>query len=187
MPLRTPKLAALLLSFTLAYGLFHLGVFDALGQSLDGFAYVAAFFGGMLLSFGFTSAFGVGILAAAAREVHPVIGALVAALGALIVDMTIFTFVRFSFEEELRIIRGTRLFLFFHRLLHRETVPERVRAYVLWSLAGIMIASPLPDEIGVLLIGGLTAIEGKRFAALCFLLNAVGCAVIIALARWSAS
>lgn len=183
LPLRTPKLLALLLSFFLAYAVYRSGAFDVLGGRLSGYGYATVLVGGMLLSFGFTSAFGVAVLVSAAGEVHPLAGALVAAVGALAVDMAIFSFVRFSFEEELRLIRATRVFVFLHGILHHETVSERVRAYVLWSLAGIVIASPLPDEIGVLLVGGLTEIDGKRFAVLCYVLNAVGCFAILALAR----
>jgi hypothetical protein len=183
MHLRTPKLLLLILSFALAYGLYHIGVFDVLEHMFSGFGYIAVFIGGMLFSFGFTSAFGIAIIAAAAQDVHPILGALIAGFGAMLVDMTIFEFIRFSFDEELHVIRGTRAFVFLHKILHHQSFPQKLREYLLWSFAGIVIASPLPDEIGVMLVSGLSDLDPRRFAAFCFCCNVFGAFCILMLAR----
>jgi uncharacterized membrane protein YdjX (TVP38/TMEM64 family) len=54
-----------------------------------------------------------------------------------------------------------------------------MREYILWSFAGLLIASPLPDEIGVTLVSGLTEIRLRTFAALCFVLNTIGILIIL--------
>ncbi len=180
---RYPKFLTLGLTFVAAFVLYRMGMFQKFETALNGGGILTFFLAGALWSFGFTSAFGLALLVAAAHENNPLLGALIGALGAVLVDMSIFSFVRFSFEEELKLIRGTRAFLYLHSILHRETVSERLRRYLLWSIAGFVIASPLPDELGVTLLSSLTEIKPKKFAVLCYLLNAAGILVILLLAR----
>ena len=48
-------------------------------------------------------------------------------------------------------------------------------------LFGIVIASlSLPDELATTLFGGLTDIDGRKFAILCFVLNTIGIFLMLA-------
>ena len=73
-----PRLTLLGLSFLTASLLYQWGVFDELQYVFHGRGYISMFLGGLLFSFGFTSAFGVAIFIAMADEVHPGVGAIVA-------------------------------------------------------------------------------------------------------------
>ncbi len=179
-----PKLCLLLCSFVLAYVLYHLGVFDWLGHALNGRGYLSMFLGGLLFSFGFTTPFGIGIFVAMAPEVHPLIAAPLAGVGALLSDLLIFQLIRFSvFHDEIHQLKSTNLFLRVHALLHHKRISDRVRRSLLWSFAGLVIASPLPDEFGVALISGITKMKGTHFGLLCFLLNTVGVLLILLATR----
>jgi hypothetical protein len=95
----------------------------------------------------------------------------------------IFQFIRFSFLDELCRLKASAIFLRLRGWLHRETFPERFREYLLWSVGGLLIASPLPDEIGVMLLSSITEIDSRRFGLLCFALNAAGIFLILSAAR----
>jgi hypothetical protein len=174
-----PKLLGLLCSCVLAYGLYRYGVFDTLGGRLNGYGYLSLFVAGMLFAFGFTAPFAVAVFVEMAGTVHPVPAAIVAGAGAFLTDMSIFKFVRFTFVDELHRLKATRVMQWLHALLHRETISEQTRMYLLWSVAGLMIASPLPDEIGVTLVSGVTIIDPRKFGLLCFTLNTAGIFVIL--------
>ncbi len=181
--IRYPKLLALGLTFVLAYFLALQGVFALLSTVLNGHGYVSAFFGGMLFSFGFTAALGIAIFVELSHLVSPLPGAIIGGLGSLAADALIFVFIRASFTDELERIQQSPVFARIHALLHHERFPERARRYLLWSASGFILASPLPDEIGVTMLSGLTNVEGKRFAVLCFVLNALGILTILLAAR----
>ncbi len=169
-----PKLSLLACSFLLAYILYLQGFFDLLPELLNGYGYISMFFGGLLFSFGFTTPFAIAIFVEMADTVNPVFGALIAGVGAVISDMTIFEFVRFSFMDELRRLKRTAVIRWFRNRVHRESVPERIRQYTAWSIAGILIASPLPDELGVTLLSGYTELQPRTFAGICFAFNTIG-------------
>ncbi len=49
-----------------------------------------------------------------------------------------------------------------------------------------MIASPLPDEIGVALLSGTTKLSDRAFGIFCVTMNTLGILVILLLARLAA-
>jgi len=177
-----PKLLSLCLTFVLAYVLYHVGLFDWLPPLVGGYGYLTMFLGGLLFSFGFTTPFAIVIFLEMAPTVNPIMGALIAGAGALIADMTIFEFVRFSFNEELHRLKRTLFIRRFRQILDREHTPDRVRVWVLWAIAGTVIASPLPDELGVSILSGFTDVHGKPFAALSYSLNTIGVLIMLMLA-----
>ena len=66
--------------------------------------------------------------------------------------------------------------------LFNNHLGSRVKKYFLWIVAGFIIASPLPDEIGVSLLSGLTNINQKLLVGVGFCLNTIGILFILALA-----
>jgi hypothetical protein len=175
-----PKLLFLVLSFVAAYVLFALGFFDAMYRIFDGYGYLSIFIGGLLFSFGFTSAFGVGIFVAAAPHVNPLVASVIGAVGAFWADYLIFSMMRGSlFHDELRRFTMTSLFRRAKRAMFPLSLSVRLRHYMMWSFAGIFIASPLPDEFGVMLIGGLSHMKTREFAFISMMLNAIGIFAIL--------
>jgi len=178
--LKYPKLTLLLGTFIAAYVLHSLGVFDRLEQMLNGHGYWSMLLAGMLFSFGFTAAFGLAIMVDLAIHVDPFLGAIVGGIGAMLTDIGIFSLVRFAiFHDEIHRLRGSRLLRFFRAALHHSSISDNVRTILLWSFAGIIIASPLPDEFGVTLVSSVTKVRSKEFAFLCLLLNIVGILCIL--------
>lgn len=162
------------LSCAVAYVLFHAGALDWL-QATGQYGYLSIFMAGLFFSFGFTTPFAIAMFIELSPFVHPVPAAIIAGGGALISDFLIFDILRFSaFAEEFDRLRATRAMTKFRALLTHSAIPERVRRAVLFTCAGLVIASPLPDELGVSLVSGLTTIRPRAFGAVCFLCNAGG-------------
>ncbi len=179
-----PHTLLLLTSFALAYICYLLGWFEWVAGVVDGYGYFSIFFGGLLFSCGFTAAFAVGLFVAMADSVHPVAAAVVAGTGSFLTDFLLFHLVRSSvMDDELNRLRTTQFFLRIKALFNHPRLTERFRMYLLWSFAGIIIASPFPDELGVVLISGATQMNKKTFALLCFSLNTAGIFMVLLGAR----
>lgn len=173
-----PRLCLLLSSFVLAYALYHLGAFDWL-HALKGHGYISIFIGGLLFSFGFTTPIAIAIFIEMSPYINPFIAAPIAGIGALLSDFFIFDLIRVSlFQEEIARLRSSRLILRLYAMLHHETISERMRRFFLWSFAGLIIASPLPDEFGVTLVSSMSQMQPRLFATVCFCFNTTGILII---------
>ena len=178
-----PKLLLFVCAIVISYLLYRQGSFHWISQHLDGFGYASVFLAGMFYSFGFTSPFAVAHFVEVSTQISPVPAAVLGGLGAAVADMGIFTFVSVSLREEFHRLRSTAIVQRIHALMYHETRSEKVQRALQWTFASIIIASPLPDEVGMSLIAGLTNLESRRITAMCFLLNTAGILVIFLLSR----
>lgn len=175
-----PKLLILCACTLAAYAVYAYGGLRWLDTIPVSAEYFAVFVGGLLFSFGFTSPFGIGVFLEVGHTVHPILGGLLGGVGALLSDLVIFEVMRFElFHDEMHRIRSSRIVSWCHRILHHEKFPQKIREYLLWSFAGIVIASPLPDEFGVALVSSLTDIRARSFALLCFMFNTAGIILLL--------
>lgn len=179
--IKYPKLILLCLSILLAYLLFQIDFFREVAVKLNSHGYVSILLAGFLFSYGFTAPFAVGFFISLAPQVNIFLAAPLAGIGALLSDLLIFRFIRTSFQDEFENLKLTWFFqkireLFFNHL------SDRIKRYVLWTFAGFLIASPLPDEFGVSLVSGFSGINQKIFSVISFSLNTIGIFVILLLA-----
>ncbi len=179
-----PRLLGFVFCSVLAYLLYALGLFDEIHAHVNGYGYVSVFIAGILFSYGFTTPFAIPLFLEMGSDVNVLVAAPLAGAGALLADFFILSVLRYSvFHEEIVRLRMTIVARRIHDLLHHELVTERIRSLLLWSIAGLVIASPLPDEIGVALISGIADVDPKKFAALCFALNTLGIAFFLLAGR----
>ena len=61
----------------------------------------------------------------------------------------------------------------------KHSFSHKIRVYLLYILAGIAISSPLPDEIGVTMLAGLSHIQMRTLAIISFILKSVGILVVL--------
>ncbi len=137
-------------------------------------SYLGVILAGFLFVVSFTAPTGAVLLLLLAEKFNAVEIGIVAAFGAMLADYIIFKFVRDTLIEEVQPVYekfgGNHL----TKLLHTR--------YFRWSLpliGALIIALPLPDEIGVSLLG-LSKISTTRFLIISFVLNAIGIALIVA-------
>ncbi len=174
-----PKLVGLVICIILAYVVFSApGVAD-LVNSLGEWGYVGIFIAGIFYAFGFTAPFSAGFLVTLHPE-HVVLCALIGGLGALAGDMLIFQFIRIGFRDEFDELRKSDVIRFFDRFVN-WSVGRSLKIYLLYTLACFALASPLPDEIGIVLLAGLTNIKVGIMGLLGFFLNTLGILLLLSL------
>ncbi len=97
--------------------------------------------------------------------------AISAGIGAVIGDLVIFKFVRDNLNQDLK-----SLFDKIPSIRRRHMIRLFETKYLAWFLpfaGGVIIASPLPDELGVSLMG-ISKISKFRFVLISFILNTLG-------------
>lgn len=178
--MKYPRFFALILTIIIAVLIFNNEKVISPENFLVIESYLSSFTLGVLYVYGFTAALSTGALLVIAERQNIFITGIIAGLGALIGDLIIFKFVRRTFNEELKgllktkFMKKTRGFLKEHTALNRA-VP---------LIAYIVIASPLPDEIGVSMIAAYRNTTTKAFAILAFLLNTIGIFIILILGKF---
>lgn len=171
--IKYPKIALLLIMAFLAYGMFQDAGVQSYFHKLGDLGYLSAFVGGMLFAFGFGAPFGVAILATIANDVNVFLAAVIGGFGALLSDYIIFRFIRVTFADEIQRFRNSKAFNLFNGMLMRR-VPPKVSFYITVGIGGLVIASPLPDELGVAILAGITTVRERTFAVISFALNTLG-------------
>ncbi len=172
--LKYPKFSLFILSIIAAYFIFDGRKALVFDNALLSLGYFGTFITGMLYSYGFTAAPATAIFLILAKEQNIFIAGLMGGLGALFSDLLIFKFIRYSFLDEIEKLRDEKIF----RTINGG-IPELVKSLFFPLLAAFIIASPLPDEIGVTLIAASTRISTRTFSIISFVLNTFGIFAIL--------
>ena len=178
---RYPKIVLLIIAIILAYYIFSETSFPALLQGLNVSKYLIIFIGGLLFSFGFTTPFAIGIFLTTNPE-NIFLASIIGGLGALASDMVIFNIIKLSFMDEFNRLEHTKPIKKMSSLI-KTKINEKIRVYLLYTCAGLIIASPLPDELGITMLAGLTAIKLSTLAKISFTMNALGILIMLAISR----
>jgi hypothetical protein len=161
------------LSIIIAIFLSRLDAFHIFLMQLGNFGYLGAFVAGILFVSTFTMATGSLILLILSKSLSPMEIGLVAGLGAVVGDFVILRFVKDDLLDEIseiyHHIGGKHLSRLFHTKYFRWTLPV---------IGAIIIVSPLPDELGVTLLG-ISKMSTIRFVLVSYLLNTLGIFLII--------
>lgn len=171
------KITVLALSILATYYLFTYTSFGDIVSSLGNLSYLGIFIAGMALAFGFLAPVAAGFLITLDPS-NILVHALIASLGTVISDILMFKFVRFSFLDEFTSLKKTKAIKKFNQLID-HSVLHKIKIYISYSFIGIMLASPLPDEIGVAMLAGLTKIKPKALALISYILHFIGILVLL--------
>lgn len=172
------NLTYLFVSLVFAILLLQYEDFRAFLIHLGNYGYFGAFIAGFLFVSTFTVSIGSVLLLILTTTLHPIEIGIIAGLGALIGDLFIFQFIRNKgLADEI-----SHLFKYFggskiSHLIHTK--------YFSWSLpviGALIIASPLPDELGVSLMG-ISKLKTYQFIIVSYLLNSIGIFLIV-LSAW---
>ncbi|OGD83200.1 hypothetical protein A2572_01955 [Candidatus Collierbacteria bacterium RIFOXYD1_FULL_40_9] len=162
------------LSIIIAIILYKSETFHSFLLHLGGLGYIGAFIAGILFVWTFTAATSALVLLILAETLSPVEIGFIAGLGAVIGDMLIFRLVKDGLVNEIEDI--------YNHVDHKKHLKKLFHSkYFNWMLpvlGGIIIASPLPDEIGVSLMG-ISKMGTIKFAFLSYVLNSAGIFLII--------
>lgn len=177
--LKYPKIFILLLVALFAYIIFSNLFIAEYITRLHRLNYLSVFLFGTLFSFGFTTPFAIGYFVTY-NPSNIWLAGIVAGLGAMIADLFIFKFVKFSFDDEFKKIKKEKITQEIDMEMKR-ILGKKIKHYLMYAFAGIIIASPLPDEVGVTMLAGLTNIKPNILAIIGFIFNTIGILIILAL------
>jgi len=167
----------LLVSIIIAYVIVKSPAVNNMIKNVGTLGFVGAFFAGMFFTYGLTAAPATAALLILGRTLHyPFITALIAGAGAVMSDYVIFRLVRDKLIEEIR-LTGEEIL---GRSIHIKINPNSLTAKAIPILAGLIIASPLPDEFGAALLGA-AKIRTIKFVEYSFLFNFIGIFIITSL------
>lgn len=142
-------------------------------QEIVNLGYVGMLLTGVMFVSFFTAAPAVAILLAFADSYNPVVIALVAGCGAMFGDYIILRFAKDKIGRELKpVVKKMKLIGFINQLHKKRYKP------ITATIGAIIIASPLPDEAGVALLG-LSHISTLQLLLLTFALNSGGILVLL--------
>lgn len=171
-------LATIALSILIALILVRSDVITTILAGTSGWGFVGSFIAGFFFTSVFTTAPAIVALGEIAL-IHPILPvAFFGALGALMGDLIIFRFVRDKLSEHVvDLMKQTSIMKRYKKLFKL-----RMFRWSAFLVGGLIIASPLPDELGVSLMG-LSKVKTKYFMPLSFCFNFVGIYLIGAVAK----
>lgn len=172
-----PKLLLLTATIILSYYLFSLPQVKDFVLNLDQFNYLSDFIAGIFFSFGFTTPLSIGYFVTTYSE-SIFLTSIIAGIGSMIGDMVIFKTIKISFMDEFKELERKKAIKKIEKIVENNK-HVLIRHYLLYIFAGLILATPLPDELGVSMLAGLTTIKPKIFAVISFLLHTIGFYAII--------
>lgn len=171
-------IALIVLSVLVAIMLVKTDTLSRILVSVQSVAYLGSFLSGMFFTSVFTTAPAIVTLGELAQMNTLLWVALFGALGAVIGDLIIFRFVRDRFSQDMVDLaehtKGTR------RL--KALFKMRFFRWMTLLAGGLIIASPLPDELGVGLLGA-AHMKSRYFILFSLLFNFIGIMAIGMVAR----
>lgn len=164
----------------LSYLAYRAGITTSILGNLGSFGYVGAVISGFFFSHGITTVPAIAAFYVLGKTLNPFLMAFAGAIGALLSDYLIFKFVRDRLLEEIRDLS--------HGL--SEVIPRmqfRIKrsTYFKWiipTVAGFIIASPLPDEMAAALFA-VAKYDLKKFVIFSFVSKFIGLLAIAYAAR----
>jgi hypothetical protein len=165
------------LSILVAVILAKTGILESILVSTKETQFVGSFIAGIFFVSVFTVAPATVALGEIARTNSAITVAIIGGLGALIGDLIIFNFVRDRigqhFSYLVKISKVERFVSIFRLKLFRWIIP---------FIGALIVASPLPDEVGVAMMG-LSKMTKKAVIPISFILNALGILAIGLIAK----
>jgi len=179
MKFKYPKIAGVIAAIIFAYVLFSNPYVREFISGLNSPGYLGAFISGMFYTFGFTSPFSAGFFI----DLNPssiLLAGILGGIGACIGDMFIFYFVKEFFKKEFVLLGNEKPVKSIAKLLDK-LFGKKINFYLMHLLAAFFIASPLPDEAGIILIAGFTKVKASSMAIIGVIFNTIGILILLSI------
>ena len=176
--IKYPHLLLLLLTIIIAVILFSEGRdYNPLHNFLVSLGYLGTFLSGIFYAYGFTAAPATAVLLVLAKEQNLFLSALIGGVGALLSDLIIFLFARYSFSDEIQKLEKEKFVRFIEK--EEKVIFGHYYKHIFPALAGFLIASPLPTEVGVAMMASTKKLSIKKFMIVAYLLHTLGIFIIL--------
>ncbi len=170
------NLILILLSFLLSYLILTNSSLVLLIKRFEGIGYIGAFLVGIFFSYGITIAPALSSLIVIAKELNPIYIAILGALGAIISDYIIYSYVKKGVVNEIKHLSNElNIHPNFNKGVFKYT--RKIAPY----FAGIILASPFPtDELAAAIFSSVN-ISKKKFIIIAFTAKFIGLSLILGL------
>lgn len=167
-------LIIILFSIILAVIFVQTGLLDGFSHKFKDAFLVASLFAGLLFTSAFTAAIGIAAFIVLGSEgYNPFLIAGFGAIGSVVGDSLIYRFVRDDIVEDVNFFMKR-----VNKKSYRHVVHSKIFYWVVPMIGALIIASPLPDELGVGLLA-LTRLPQKYFYIASYTLNFIGILAIV--------
>ncbi len=167
------KTSLFTLSLSLAWWLVKTGYLQGLIDAVLPLRFAAEIMAGVFYTSFLTSPVSVGMLLVLAKENNPILTALLAGFGAALGDFLIVKFFRQSLINGLNTFSGRLRLQIINALLKKLHLD-----FVVPFIGAVIIASPLPDELGLVMLG-VSRLKYREIAVLTYILNTAGILLIV--------
>jgi membrane protein YqaA with SNARE-associated domain len=181
--LRYPKLFLLTLSIASGFLVYFDQNNFHFHEAIINSGYLGIFLAGFFLAHGFTMGPAIAALLIISKTETFLLTSIIATLGAIIGNGVFYNLLRISYHKELAEL--SRLY-FFKKLQEwaDQNTPQFVRTYILPVFAGIISATPLPDEFSVILVKASKEISATAFALTTALVGIFGVTIILLIGKF---
>lgn len=168
------KIIIFILSLSFAWYVLKTGSLNPVVEKILPVTFLAEFLAGAFYSSFFTSPISIAMFVLLAQKQNPVVLALIAGLGSALADLLIVKFFKDEVNKDLNML--TKSFRFhllnkLFKLLHLD--------FLLPVIGALIVASPLPDELGLFLLGA-SKMKTSQIVLLSYVLNTAGILLIVA-------
>ncbi|HRZ85516.1 MAG TPA: hypothetical protein P5277_01925 [Candidatus Paceibacterota bacterium] len=180
-----PKIAILFTLIIFAYWLFTNQNVSYFFNSLGKISYLGYFISGVFFALGFTAPFSAGFFITS----HPsniFLSALVGGLGVAFSIVLLFNIIRFSFKDEIIKLKNSKFIKKAEAKTRKEESHlfpkkyiKKLNHYLIYVFAGFLIASPLPDEFGLIMLASISHIKSIPLAIITFILSTIGIFILL--------
>ncbi len=153
------------------------GILDSLFSAVSGHYVLASFVAGLFFTSSFTTAPAIVVLSRLCTAFPSLHVALAGALGALVGDLLIFSLIKSHVAEDVAYVLSKAKIKRIAHALRYHTV-----RWLMALVGALIIASPLPDELGLALMG-VSRLATWKFCLTSYCFNFLGIALIGFVAR----
>lgn len=157
--------------------IIQLGTLDSFLASVGGLTHVGSFLAGMFFTSLFTTAPAMVVLGELSLTTPLWIVALFGGLGAVVGDYILFLLLRQGLTKDIEYLVAHSGFKRFQKIMH-----TKLFHHMLPFIGALVLASPLPDEIGLAMLG-FSKVDKDRFLLISLAMNTFGIFIIGLVAR----
>ncbi len=157
-----------------AYFLFSARFYAPLHDTLVHIGYYGTFLAGFFYAYAFSAAPAAAVLLILAKEQNIYLAGPIAGVGALLGDLVIFYTARHIFGGEMHRLSKSKIIR-----SAQKKMSNALQKYLLVSVAGLLIATPLPTEIGVTLMSSMKNMSARNFSIIVYILHTSAIFIIL--------
>jgi uncharacterized membrane protein YdjX (TVP38/TMEM64 family) len=172
--IKYPKFLILILTFVLAYFIFAGRTVLPFNEALSRLGYLGSFIVGLFYTYGFTTGPAAALFLILGETQNIFIAGMLGGFGALLGDLLIFKLIRTGFDDEVRLLEHEHIIRYVDSL-----IPRKIKYYLAPIIGGLIIGSPLPDEIGVSIIAASRHVSQKAFMIISYTMNTLGIIILL--------